>query len=110
MIRRLLAIDGVNTICHFRDDGALVEGHGALDEKHMVGLAMFAHDYRRIVQSNADQLSMFSQVNGWTPPSGWIVHGVHGSVCSVGNLVCIVENNSASLTEIMRELDEAAHY
>lgn len=110
MIRRLLALDGVNAVCHFRDDGALVEGHGALDEQLMAGLALFAHDYRRIVQSNADQLSMFSQVNGWTPPGGWIVHGKQESVCSVGNLVCLVENASASLSEIMREMEEAAHY
>ncbi len=110
MIRRLLAIDGVNVVCHFRDDGALVEGVGMLDEQYMEGLAMFAHDYRRIVQSNADQLSMFSQVRGWTPPSGWIVHGKEASVCSVGNLVCLVQNSETSLSEVMRELGEEAHY
>ena len=104
MIRRLLAIDGVNVVCHFRDDGALVEGHGVLEERSMVGLAMFAHDYRRIVQSHADQLSMFSQVRGWTPPKGWIVHGKGVSLCSVGNLVCLVDNREASLSEVMREL------
>jgi roadblock/LC7 domain-containing protein len=106
MIRSLLAIDGVNVVCHFRDDGALVEGHGLLDERDMAGLAMFAHDYRRIVQSHADQLSMFSQMRGWTPPKGWIVHGQDVSVCSVGNLVCLVENGAASLSEVMRELAE----
>jgi len=28
MIKQLLAVDGVMAICHFRDDGALVEGYG----------------------------------------------------------------------------------
>lgn len=110
MIRRLLAIDGVNVVCHFRDDGALVEGFGMLDEALMASLAMFAHDYKRMVQSNADQLSMFSQVRGWTPPTGWIVHGRDASVCSVGNLVCLVSNAEASLSEVMREMEEAARY
>ena len=110
MIRRLLAIDGVNVVCHFKDDGTLVDGYGMLDEEHMHGLAKFAHDYRRIVQSNADQLAMFSQVRGWTPPNGWIVHGHDGSVCSVGNLVCIVDNHEGSLKEIMDEMSEVAHY
>lgn len=109
MIRRLLAIDGVNVVCHFRDDGALVEGYGMLEEQHMAGLAMFAHDYRRIVQSHADQLSMFSQVRGWTPPKGWIVHGKEATVCSVGNLVCLVDNREASLTEVMRELADTQY-
>jgi roadblock/LC7 domain-containing protein len=110
VIRRLLALDGVNVVCHFRDDGTLVEGYGMMPEPEMQNLARFAHDYRRIVQSNADQLSMFSQVRGWTPPNGWIVRGRTGSVCSVGNLVCLVENREASLSEVMRELTEAAHY
>jgi roadblock/LC7 domain-containing protein len=109
MIRRLLAIDGVNVVCHFRDDGALVEGHGMLDQEHLAGLAMFAHDYRRIVQSHADQLSMFSQVRGWTPPRGWIVHGKEAAVCSVGNLVCLVDSREASLTEVMRELADTQY-
>lgn len=110
MMKRLLAVDGVNVACHFRDDGELVEGYGVMDDEHMAGLARFAHDYRRIVQSNADQLAMFSQVRGWTPPEGWIVHGHLGSVCSVGNYVCLVDNQEASLSEVMRELGEVAHY
>ena len=110
MIKRLLAVDGVNAVCHFRDDGELVEGYGMLDDEHMHGLAKFAHDYRRIVQSNADQLAMFSQVRGWTPPNGWIVHGAQGSVCSVGNYVCLVENGEVSLQEVMQELGEVSHY
>ena len=109
MIRRLLALDGVNVICLFRDDGALVEGYGLLNDEQMVHLARFAHDYKRIVQGNADQLSMFTQVRGWTPPRGWIVHGSAASVCSVGNLVCLVSNDEGSISEVMAEMEELAH-
>lgn len=110
MMRRLLAIDGVQAICLFRDDGSLVEGYGMLDESGMVRLAHFALEYKRMVQANVDQLSMFTQTRGWTPPRGWIVRGGGGSVCSVGNLVCLVDNREASLNEVMSGLRDAASY
>lgn len=110
MIKRLLALEGVVAICQFRDDGAFVEGYGSIPEQHLHGLAKFAHDYKRIVQGNADQLSMFTQLRGWTPPGGWVVRSQEMSVCSVGNLVCMASNAEASLSELMRELQEAAHW
>ncbi len=110
MIKRLMALDGVIAVCAFRDDGALVEGYGMPDEQQMMGLARFAHDYKRIVQGNADQLSMFTQMNGWTPPGGWAVHGPDMSVCSVGNVAAIIDNAASSLNEVMRELGEASRW
>ncbi len=110
MIRNLLAIDGVMVICSFRDDGAFVEGHGTMDETQMIGLTSFAHDYKRIIQGNSDQLSMFTQMSGWTPPGAWIVRGPEMSVCSVGNLVCVIDNSEASLNELMKELTDIAHH
>ena len=110
MIKQLLALDGVMVICQFRDDGALVEGYGMLEEQQLLGLAKFGHDYKRIVQGNADQLAMFTQINGWTPPEGWIVRSAATSVCSFGNLVCIVNNREAAINQVMEELKSAAHW
>ena len=109
MIKRMLALDGVAVVCQFRDDGVLVQGYGMLDDEQMVKLAKFAHDYKRMVQGNADQLSMFTQTRGWTPPRGWIVRGKANTVCSVGNVVCLVANAEASVTEVMSELADVAH-
>lgn len=108
ILKRLLLLDGVTAVCHFRDNGDFVEGYGLLGEQEMVNLAKFAHDYKRIVQANADQLSMFTQVRGWTPPRGWIVRGPKMTVCSVGNLVCLAETTLDSVNEIMTEMAEAA--
>jgi roadblock/LC7 domain-containing protein len=110
MIKRLLALDGVAVVCHFRDDGELIEGYGLLPELLMRRLARFAHDYKRMVQGNTDQFSMFTQLPGWAPPGGWIVRGSQVSVCSVGNLVCFIDNHEASINEVMTELGEAARY
>ena len=110
MIKRLLALDGVSVVCQFRDDGALVEGYGILGEEMMGRLAKFAHDYKRMVQGNTDQFSMFTGLSGWAPPGGWIVRGDRISVCSVGNLVCFIDNAKASLNEVMCDMTEAARY
>ncbi|MGF1545748.1 MAG: DUF2173 family protein [Thiotrichales bacterium] len=110
MIKRLLAQDGVSVVALFRDDGEFLEGYGLLNRDQMRQLTSFAHDYKRLVQSNADQLSMFTGLNGWTPPKGWLVHGKDYTVCSVGNLVCMVENADANLTEVMFELTELASF
>jgi roadblock/LC7 domain-containing protein len=110
MIQRLLAVDGVTAVSQFRDDGAFVEGYGLLPEAELEALAHFAHDYKRIVQGNADQLSMFTGMAGWTPPGGWIVRGNQMSVCSVANLVCTVQNDEGNLSEVMAALLETAHF
>lgn len=110
MIKRLLALDGVVAVSQFRDDGSFVEGYGLLPRNEIEALAHFAHDYKRIVQGNVDQLSMFTRINGWTPPRGWVVRGARMTVCSVGNMVCIVDNGEGNVSEVLRELREAASY
>jgi len=110
MIKQLLVVDGVVAICHFRDDGEFLEGYGMMPDEQLAALAHFAHDYKRIVQGNADQLAMFTGINGWTPPGGWIVRGQGMTVCSVGNLVCVLANGEGNLSEVMAELTEASHH
>ena len=110
MIKRILAVDGVMAIVHFRDDGEFIDGYGMINTEMMHRLAAFAHDYKRLTQSNADQLSMFTQVSGWTPPRGWIVSGKDQSVCSIGNLVCLVENKDGNFSDVMMELTDIANY
>jgi len=110
VIKQLLAVDGVTAVCRFRDDGAFVEGYGMMPQDELEALAHFAHDYKRIVQGNADQLSMFTGIKGWTPPAGWIVRGARMTVCSVANLVCTVDNADSNLSEVMQTLIETSHY
>ena len=110
MIKRILAVDGVIAIIQFRDDGEFIAGYGMLEEKMMHSLAAFAHDYKRLTQSHADQLSMFTQTSSWTPPRGWIVSGKDISVCSMGNLVCLVDDKESNISEVMNELRDIANY
>jgi roadblock/LC7 domain-containing protein len=108
VIRSLLALDGVLAVCQFRDDGSLVEGYGVIPDAELTRLARFARDYRRMLQGNADQLSMFTQMPGWTPPRGWIVRGAANTVYSFANVVCLADNAETSMAEVMAELREVA--
>lgn len=110
MIRRLLVLDGVEAVCHFRDDGTLVEAHGLVDQDDMQRMAHFAYHYRRIMQANVDQFSLFSGLRGWTPPRGWILRGEQVSLCGVGNLICQVRHGEADMNELILELQEVAHW
>ena len=108
-LKKILVLDGVTAVCRFRDDGVLMEAEGILSQEHMERLAKFAQWYRRMVSSNTDLLSLFSQMRGWSPSQGWIVQGEAMTVCSVGNMVCLVENAQGSLNHLMKALSEAAH-
>lgn len=109
MLKRLLVLDGVVAVCRFQDDGTIVESVGMISQDMMDKLGHFALWYRRMISSNTDVFSLFSQMNGWAPSRGWVVKGDTMSVCSVTNLVAMVENQSASLNEVMRALEDASH-
>jgi len=108
-LRKILVLDGVVAVCRFRDDGVIMDAAGLLPQDLIERLAQFAQWYRRMVSSNIDLLSLFSQMSGWSPSQGWIVRGATLTVCGVGNMVCLIENENSSLNEIMRVLNETAH-
>ena len=108
-LRKILVLDGVTAVCRFRDDGVLMAAAGMLPQDQMERLAKFAQWYRRMVSSNTDVFSLFSQMRGWSPSQGWIVQGASTTVCNVGNVVCLVDNAQASLNDIMQALNDVAH-
>ena len=108
-LKKILVLDGVVAVCRFQDDGSIMDAAGMLPADMMERLAKFAQWYRRMVSGNTDLLSLFSQMRGWAPSQGWVVHGKEVSVCSMGNLVCMVQNGQVSLNEIMAALAEVAH-
>jgi len=109
MLKRLLVLDGVVAVCRFQDDGTVVDAAGVISDEMMANMARFSHWYRRMISGNSDVFSLFSQMNGWTPARGWIVKGDKMSVCSVANVVAMVENKDASVNQVMQALEEASH-
>jgi roadblock/LC7 domain-containing protein len=108
-LKKLLVLDSVIAVCRFQDDGSILDAAGLLPDDAIQRLAHFAQWYRRLVSGNTDLVSLFSQMSGWSPAQGWIVRGGQMSICSMANLVCMVENGQGSLNEIMAAMAEAAH-
>ena len=108
-LKKLLVLDGVIAVCRFQDDGSIMDAAGTTTFDRMERIAKFAQWYRRMVSGNMDLVSLFSQMRGWAPSQGWIVHGAQMTVCSVGNVVCMVQNGQGSLNTLMTALKEAAH-
>jgi roadblock/LC7 domain-containing protein len=108
-LRKILVLDGVIAVCRFQDDGTIQEGEGTMPPEMLQRLAQFAQWYRRMVSGNTDLFSLFSQMRGWTPAKGWVVHGSNITVCNMANLVAIIDNTEASLNQVMRALEEASH-
>ena len=109
MLKRLLVLDGVVAVCRVQDDGEIIDAAGLLPDEMMTQMAHFALWYRRMISSNSDVFSLFSQMNGWTPTRGWIVKGAKMSVLSVANIVAMIENKDAALNAIFSALEEVAH-
>lgn len=110
MIKRLLILDGVLSAARFRDDGSFVEGLGILPQDELVELVQFAHEYRRVFQGNADQLSIFSAMGGWTPPKAWVLSGDRQSLCCVANILCVLDNEDVALDEVISEMHEVSRW
>ncbi|MGA7950219.1 MAG: DUF2173 family protein [Thiobacillaceae bacterium] len=108
-LKKLLVLDGVIAVCRFQDDGSIMDAAGTMTFDRMERIAKFAQWYRRMVSGNMDLVSLFSQMRGWAPSQGWIVHGAQMTVCSVGNVVCMIQNGQGSLNTLMTALTEAAH-
>jgi roadblock/LC7 domain-containing protein len=108
-LKKLLILDGVVAVCRFQDDGTIMDAVGMLPQEILGRLARFAQWYRRMVSGNTDLVSLFSQMRGWAPSQGWVVHGAEMTVCSVGNVVCMFQNSDGNLNLLMEALSSAAH-
>ncbi|MBN2873192.1 MAG: DUF2173 family protein [Halothiobacillaceae bacterium] len=65
------------------------------------------------VRMEGDMLSMFSRVCqpgaggcGFEPTKGWVMHGKTRSICVISNVYCVLDNQQASLTKVLRLLRE----
>jgi len=108
-LKKLLVLDGVIAVCRFQDDGSIMDAAGMMPQDMMERMAKFAQWYRRMVSGNMDLVSLFSQMRGWAPSQGWVVHGAQMTVCSVGNVVCMVQNGQGTLEPLMKALSDTAH-
>jgi len=113
MLEPMLKLPGVIAVAHFKDNATadVMEAHGSLDTETLRRLARFSLDHKRMGQGLIDVFGMFKPTccaMDWTPLNGWVVRGDRRSICSWAGLVCIIENDEASVNQILKQLCEIA--
>ncbi|MHB8919775.1 MAG: DUF2173 family protein, partial [Halothiobacillus sp.] len=74
-------------------------------------LARFAYDHKRMTQGMIDVFALLTPTTpsmDWTPIRGWAVRGKTHSVCGWAGLVCLIDNDQASLNQVLKKLGEIA--
>lgn len=113
MLKSMLEIPGVIALVQYKDGPTadLMEAHGSLEGADFKHLARFASDHKRMTQGMIDVFALFSPSSlsiDWTPIGGWVVRGKSRSVCGWAGLVCLIDNEQASLNQVLKQLSEVA--
>ena len=51
-----------------------------------------------------DMMKSLGKDCGCAPARGWIVRGAQYSVCVIGNIFCFLDNNAASVNQVMQSM------
>jgi roadblock/LC7 domain-containing protein len=111
MIKQLLEIEGVVAVAQYKDqaEAGVMEAHGAFPAAEMARLCRFAYDYKRMEQGVIDQMAMFSRSMDWTPVQGWVVYGKERTVCGWAGVVCVLENDKASVNRVVQKIRDITY-
>ncbi|HET20185.1 MAG TPA: DUF2173 family protein [Chromatiales bacterium] len=113
MLERMLDVPGVIAVAQYKDmaEADLMQAHGSLDMATMKKLGRFAYDHKRMTQGMVDVFGMFKPTccaRDWTPQLAWVVRGKSRSICGWAGLVCVIDNDKASLNQVLKKLGEIA--
>lgn len=103
-LERIIAVNGVVAVLRFNDDGSIGECIGNLDESQAHLAAQLSYANFRISLQNSDVLTTMFGATGWSP-RGWFMLGNTLSVCTVGNVVCFVNNSGTSFNTVVQALN-----
>ena len=83
----------------YRGDRFSYEGH--LDEEKARMASIMCRATTMAVHMQMDMIKNLGYECGCTPSRGWMVRGDHFSVCAIANYFCFIDNNAASINEVM---------
>ncbi|KTG17518.1 MULTISPECIES: DUF2173 family protein [unclassified Guyparkeria] len=114
LVSHLMELPGVIAVGDFAYRGGHHYHHeGDLSENETRLIATLCRANTEAVGMEGDMLSMFSRVCqpgaggcGFEPFDGWVVHGQSKSICVMSNVYCVLDNQQASLTQVLRMLRE----
>lgn len=114
LVSHLMELPGVIAAGDFAYRGGHYYHHeGDLSENETRLVATLCRANTAAVRMEGDMMSMFSTVCepgvegcGFEPFDGWVVHGVSKSICVMSNVYCVLDNQRASISQVLRTLRE----
>ncbi len=88
----------------YRGDRYHFEGQMEAEQARMASIMCRATTLATHMQAN--MMKALNAECGCAPAQGWMVRGEQFSVCVYGNIFCFVDNNHASINDVMQFLKD----
>jgi roadblock/LC7 domain-containing protein len=108
LISQLARMPGVLAAGEYSYRGDRFSYQGLLDEEQARQASIMCRANTLGINMQAGILTALVDDCGCAPPRGWLVRGGHFTVCVIGNVFCFLDNETASLNEVMRRMRSAA--
>ena len=102
-LKKLLQIEGVFAAGEFDDQGNLLAYEGDISEEEAAMAAKMCWANNAMATMQTEGYTAFSGQE-WVPLRGWALTGPKYSVCVVGNVGVLVENDKASFNKVFEGL------
>lgn len=101
IITELAMTPGVMAAGEYSYRGDRFSFEGNLDEEKARMASIMCRATTMAVHMQIDMLKSLKADCGSAPARGWVVKGEQFTVCVIANVFCFLDNNSASLNEIL---------
>ncbi|CAK0765789.1 DUF2173 family protein [Gammaproteobacteria bacterium] len=101
LITQLLSIPGVIAAGEFSHRGERFTHAGLLDSQQARMASIMCSANSLAIHMQAGILGALVGEGGITPAQGWIVRGSHFTVCVIGQRFCFLEQETASLNQVV---------
>ena len=101
ILAELAALPGVTAVGEYSYRGDRYSFKGNLNDEQARMASIMCRATTMSVHMQAEILGAFCEDCGIVPGKGWIVRGPKFSVCVYANVFCFLDNQAASLNQVM---------
>lgn len=102
LIQELANMTGVLAAGDYTYRGDRFSYIGELKEEHARMASIMCRATTMATHMQLDMMKSLGNDCGCAPARGWVVKGAQFSVCVIGNVFCFLDNNSASINQVMK--------
>jgi roadblock/LC7 domain-containing protein len=102
LIQELASQTGVIAAGEYAYRGDRFSYVGQLGEEHARMASIMCRATTMAVHMQVDMMKSLGNDCGCAPARGWVVKGANYTVCVIGNIFCFLDNNAASLNQVMQ--------